>query len=113
MVMKSDGRIFTAGYGWQGALGRGSDDEDRASSSSFVQADVPGHDSDNVLAALYSNSHHILVLKSDGSVVGWGNDGEGQLAGHGGGQPSAIPELGNDNAHFASQYHFTVILKNS
>ena len=70
-----------------------------------------GNDSDNVAAYLHSNSHHILVLKRDGSVVGWGNDGEGQMAGHGGGQPSVITELGTDNAFLASQYHFSVILK--
>ena len=54
-----------------------------------------------------------MVLKADGSVAGWGNDGEGQLAGHGGGQPSMIPELGTDNAFLASQYHFSVILKSN
>jgi len=66
-----------------GCLGRGHSDSLRASSSSFVPAVIPGNDADNTMASLNSNSHHVLVLKADGSVAGWGAAGGGRLAGHG------------------------------
>ena len=111
MVMKQDGRVFTVGYGWSGCLGVGDSDSDRASSSIFVQALVG---SDNQAAVLSSNSHHILVLKNDGTVAGWGSNGEGQLGSSPtGGQPAVITELSNDNYQLASQYHFSVVLKNT
>ena len=56
-----------------------------------------------------SNSHHVLVLKNDGTVVGWGNNGEGQLGDAGGGEPGVITGLSNDNYQLVSQYHFSMV----
>lgn len=112
LVMKQDGQILMVGYGWMGCLGRGHSDSLRASSSSFVPAVIPGNDADNTMASLNSNSHHVLVLKADGSVAGWGAAGGGRLAGHGeSGSASMLSVLGTDNVHVFSQYHFTVVLK--
>ncbi len=75
-ALKSDGTVWAWGNNSNGQLGDGT----VTSSSTPVQVKGPGGTGVlNGIIAIAGNNRHILALKSDGTVWGWGYNFNGQL----------------------------------
>lgn len=85
-ALKSDGTVWTWGYGKQGQLGLGSD------SSTSVPAQVPGLTG---IVQIAANGANTYALKSDGTVYAWGDDTYGQIGNAGAGQKQDTPLQAN------------------
>jgi len=75
-ALKSDGTVWTWGYNSDGQLGDGT----KTNRSTPVQVrGAGGVDFLCDIVAIESGNHHMLALKSDGTVWAWGYNSKGQL----------------------------------
>ena len=115
-ALKTDGTLWLWGSSQRGELGNGS-------AGLGVKADIPEKVMDKV-ASVCCGSTHVGVIKTDGSLWMWGNNGAGQLGngyqgsmigyqGAGSEQPiQTRPAWLMDGVAFlACGYHHTVIIK--
>jgi alpha-tubulin suppressor-like RCC1 family protein len=72
-VLKRDGSVWAWGNGTSGELGDGAND--KRSAPTQVTGLGPG----SGVVAIAAGGSHALALKTDGSVVAWGNNKSGQL----------------------------------
>ena len=70
VALKSDGTVWTWGYGKHGQLGQG------ANASNPVPTQVPGLTG---IVQIAANGDNTYALKSDGTVYAWGDDGFDQI----------------------------------
>ena len=73
LALKADGSVWAWGNGTSGELGDGQNNKRSA------PAQVIGLGSGSGVVAIAAGGSHSLALKSDGSVVSWGNNKSGQL----------------------------------
>ena len=71
LVLKADGALWAWAYGGYGQLADGST-TDRP-----TPAQISSVGTDN--AFVTGGYHHVLLLKADGALMGWGSNGYGQL----------------------------------
>lgn len=71
MVLKSDGTVWGAGINWAGQLGTGATNAGRVTFAPIIG--VTG------IIAVETGRSHTVALKSDGTVLGWGENNWGQL----------------------------------
>lgn len=74
LALKSDGSVLAWGNNASGQLGDGSAPNDQKSPAAVI-----GLGSGSGAVAVAAGASHALVLKSDGSVLAWGNNASGQL----------------------------------
>ena len=72
IALKSDGTVWAWGQNSSGELGRSTS----ATPLSLVPLQVPGLSG---VVGIASGFNHVLAVKSDGSVWGWGFNGDGQI----------------------------------
>ena len=82
VALKSDGTVWTWGYGKQGQLGLGSN------TSTVTPTQVPGLSGITQIAA---NGADTYALKSDGTVWAWGDNAYGQIGNNAAGQTQSTP----------------------
>ena len=105
LALASDGSLFAWGMNQHGQLGTG----DRETRPSPTLVEAVGALAGKRIMAIAAGSYHSLALCSDGSVVAWGYNDEGQL-GDGSTQtpilPVAVDLGGKQITHMAAgQYH--------
>jgi alpha-tubulin suppressor-like RCC1 family protein len=85
IVALQDGSVMTWGYNNAGQLGNGhvgatSGSEPGKTMAFVVQAKAEAIDAFADVVAVAAGAEHGLALRRDGSVMGWGSNGSGQLA---------------------------------
>lgn len=93
LVLCSDGSVVSWGLNNYGQLGVSG----VSSSSMPLRVDLAGFTSANKVLRISTGSGHSLVFLSDGTLVGWGNNGYGQL-GNNGGISGALPSMVDTSA---------------
>lgn len=83
VALLRDGSVRTWGYGGYGELGDGlvhdgAEQPDSVAAPATV-ADIGGGGALGSIAALAAGTDHVLALRRDGTVVGWGYDADGEL----------------------------------
>ncbi len=74
LAVKSDGSVLAWGANFSGQVGDGT-----TSSSRTTPVSVLGLGSGSGVISVSAGNQHSMALKSDGSVLAWGNNGAGQL----------------------------------
>jgi len=75
--LKNDGTVWTWGNDWRGTLGNGSSlYHGMPSDFSYTPIKVSGLTN---IIAIYAGAEHLIALKDDGTVWGWGGNNYGQL----------------------------------
>ena len=76
LALENNGRVWAWGLNFRGEVG------DNTTTKRLIPVQVHGVDNVGVLTgvtALAAGGDHSLALKSDGTVLGWGDNGSGQL----------------------------------
>src|SRR5712692_4416133 len=75
LALKSDGSVLAWGHNASGQLGIGSAD----TNPHFTPTTVTGLGAGSGVVSLGAGGAHVLVLKSNGGVLGWGNNNSGEV----------------------------------
>jgi alpha-tubulin suppressor-like RCC1 family protein len=103
LALKSDGTVWGWGYNSDGELGDGT------TTASLVPKQILSSSFSGVIA-IATGTYHSMALKSDGTVLAWGSNSNGQL-GDGATTDSLVPKqissssLSGVNAIAAGAYH--------
>ncbi|HCC07805.1 MAG TPA: hypothetical protein DEP72_06585 [Clostridiales bacterium] len=76
VAVKNDGTVYAWGFNGYGQLGNNTTDE---SHTPIQTLGVGGSGSLTGISQVSVGRYHTLALKSDGTVYGWGNNGDGEL----------------------------------
>ena len=109
-AMLVDGSVWAWGYNYYGQLGDGTM-TDRLSP---VRIEGYGADTAMRLPPGGATANTMFVVAADGTAMGSGSDGYGQLGNGGTGDmltAGAIPELGGGIVEIARGHHHTLVLK--
>ena len=106
-ILKNDGTLWSAGYNSDGQLGLG----DNTNRITFTQATTNTDD----IKSVYCGNYYTLMLKNDGTLLGCGYNGEGQLGLGGFNNKNTFTEITTNTDDIKSVYcgsQYTLILKN-